>query len=721
MATNANSVANQARDLIAATAVSLVALAFYTSTATLLFQGVLLPYLPYGIGAITLGGSMLTLVASYKGSLPVASSGVDSATVPLLGALTLGIAAIVTPEAALPTVVVALLLVGVLVGLTWFTLGRFGGGDLIRNVPFPLAGGFLASTGWMMFTGGMGVSAGQYLKLLQVHEWLPQHFDLRVAIGLAIGFITLVVVKKRPQNFVLPVLVVGFFLLLHAGLWLAGYDIPTARAHGWLLMDFEPALPRWLLEPGIWSRVDWHAIGQQAGLIAVTLVVSTLSLLLALSSLEMLWEERSNPNRDLQFLGGANLLTGLLGGVQGGISVSRSIVNRKASESARTLGRVQALLCMAAMVIGSSAFSLVPRPLLGGLLTYMGLSMLYTWLVEGRKLLPGRDYAVMVALTATTVLFGLLVSASLGLLWCCLEFAVQSARQSPVRRILPRSAWPSSVERSQPEAQRLLAAGQGLQIVELQGPLFFGSTLKLRRTVDALLQQAPRPQRLLFELSHVSAVDLSAGQALLHIVRLAARAGVEVEVSTARRSVADGLARSGALGPPVRRVHDSAEAAVRAWDDEVLAQVALPPFDLEAWLRTQLPQGVDAQAVLSDFEPRRLAAGEVLFERGAPADAMYLVRSGRLETLLRGEDGSEVRLRTLQAGGCIGEMGLLRGGARSATVRAVEPTEVLRLGKARLEELQASHAERAAALYRLVIGQMAGRIDQLSAQVSGNA
>jgi CRP-like cAMP-binding protein len=67
-----------------------------------------------------------------------------------------------------------------------------------------------------------------------------------------------------------------------------------------------------------------------------------------------------------------------------------------------------------------------------------------------------------------------------------------------------------------------------------------------------------------------------------------------------------------------------------------------------------------------------LAPGQVLFEKGEPARLMYVVKSGSLQVL----DGNHV-YETVSAGGIVGEMALVDGSPRSATVRAIEPSTVI--------------------------------------------
>jgi NTE family protein len=81
----------------------------------------------------------------------------------------------------------------------------------------------------------------------------------------------------------------------------------------------------------------------------------------------------------------------------------------------------------------------------------------------------------------------------------------------------------------------------------------------------------------------------------------------------------------------------------------------------------------------------RVVAGKWIMHEGDEADIVYIVRSGRVDVLHEGPP--ETLLRTLKRGDVVGELALLRGGRRSASVRARRDTELLRLGRESFETL----------------------------------
>ncbi len=98
-----------------------------------------------------------------------------------------------------------------------------------------------------------------------------------------------------------------------------------------------------------------------------------------------------------------------------------------------------------------------------------------------------------------------------------------------------------------------------------------------------------------------------------------------------------------------------------------------------AFLRL-LPTAARAD-MLSCFTELHFKFGDPIVTEGEPADSFYVIVSGRARVVKQHENGEEVHLTNLAAGDSFGEIGLLSGGLRTATVRASEPVCVLRLEK----------------------------------------
>lgn len=89
--------------------------------------------------------------------------------------------------------------------------------------------------------------------------------------------------------------------------------------------------------------------------------------------------------------------------------------------------------------------------------------------------------------------------------------------------------------------------------------------------------------------------------------------------------------------------------------------------------------------LLSELQVISLSGGEVLFRAGAAGDSMYIVLSGRLRVSVERADGVEEGIREIARGDSVGELALLTGEARSATIRAIRDTELAMLSRSAFE------------------------------------
>jgi ABC-type lipoprotein export system ATPase subunit len=93
--------------------------------------------------------------------------------------------------------------------------------------------------------------------------------------------------------------------------------------------------------------------------------------------------------------------------------------------------------------------------------------------------------------------------------------------------------------------------------------------------------------------------------------------------------------------------------------------------------------------VTRQLEARTFTPGAPIISQGEPADQFYIITKGQVEILLNQPDGHAINVATMDAGQYFGEIGLLRGGARTASVRAIgeKNVEVVALDRAEFSSL----------------------------------
>lgn len=103
----------------------------------------------------------------------------------------------------------------------------------------------------------------------------------------------------------------------------------------------------------------------------------------------------------------------------------------------------------------------------------------------------------------------------------------------------------------------------------------------------------------------------------------------------------------------------------------------------------------DAQLdqIVQASDDRDLVRGDVIFAEGADADALYIVRSGRIAILNRSFDGRESMIALMERGDLFGEMSLFDGLGRSAEARALEPSAIVVIPFSPLQVLWEDHPQ----------------------------
>lgn len=93
----------------------------------------------------------------------------------------------------------------------------------------------------------------------------------------------------------------------------------------------------------------------------------------------------------------------------------------------------------------------------------------------------------------------------------------------------------------------------------------------------------------------------------------------------------------------------------------------------------------------AQVEVVRHPAGQMIFSIGDPGDSLYVIRSGQVEAYVRNDTGHRIVLETAGPRHFFGEMSLLDGGPRTASVVVTEDLEAIRVDRDDLTRLLQKH------------------------------
>jgi CRP/FNR family transcriptional regulator, cyclic AMP receptor protein len=96
-------------------------------------------------------------------------------------------------------------------------------------------------------------------------------------------------------------------------------------------------------------------------------------------------------------------------------------------------------------------------------------------------------------------------------------------------------------------------------------------------------------------------------------------------------------------------------------------------------------------SLAAQLEEVRVPEGQVLFNYGEPGDCLYVIRSGKAEVFFKDDTGTRIVLEVAGSGDVVGELSLLDGGPRTASVVVTETLEALRLDRGDLDQFLRTH------------------------------
>lgn len=704
--------------LMAGLVIGVIEVMIIISYSALIFSGPLAADLATGFGLVLMTGAIILLVVSLTGSLPGVIGSVQDSPSALLGvmAATLASALAARGEAPLATVIASFVIASSLTGLLLLLLGIFRKGDLVRYVPYPVTGGFLAGTGWLLLLGGFDVlvgvpgSAEQILGLLEpaaLIRWLP---------SLGFALLLLWVLRRRDHFLILPAFLLGAAGLFYLVMWRSGSSLAAARAGGWLL-ETMPAQAGWQPLAATWLlQADWQLILSQAGQIATILMVCALQLLLNARGIELAAEADVDLNRELRAAGIANILAGLTGGLIGYQTLSLSSLSRRMGARSRVVGVAAAAVCVGVLLLGSTMLAYIPRPVAGMVLLLLGFSFLVEWVIDARRQLPAADYVIVLLILLVIATVGVLPGVAVGLGIAIALFVVRYSRIDVVKHAFSAHSYASNVERPALVRAWLRERGEQICIFELQGFIFFGTADQLLDAVRSYLSRSDNPpvRFIVLDFRRVPGLDSSAVLSFTRMCQLVAKQGAQLVLTAVPGAVRQQLSRGG-ITEQARRVKffHSLDHGVE-WCEEQLITEQPEQADGQGNLRMHLalalasPQYVDV--LLSYLERREVDCGDCLLRQGEPPRGVYFIESGEVTVQLETDAGEPVRLRTMKSGTIVGELGFYLGTPANASVMVEESGSVAYLSPAGLKRLEDEQPAVAADFHRYMAHLLAHRL-----------
>lgn len=728
--------------LVAGLVAGIITVIIAISLAALIFSGDLSGFVSRGIGLMLFGAVVIGIVISVTSSYPgvvAAPQDVPAVILALVAASIAGSMPVTaTSDETFLTIVATIAITSLITGLLFWALGYFKLGSLVRFLPYPVVGGFLAGTGWLLFKGAIEVMADVPVSFSQALFLFQSGLWMRWLPGFIFAVLLLVILNKYNHLFIIPGMILGAVGLFYAVMWFTGTPFAQVSANGWLLGPFpEESLWQPLTFADL-AHVNWPIVLGQLSNIAAIFFISIIALLLNATGLELIVKQDIDLNRELKATGFGNLATGLGGSVVGYHALSLSALGYKLGTNSRLLGLFSAGFCGIMLIFGASTLSLFPKVVIGGLLMFLGLSLLVEWVYQAWFKFSRVDYLIIITILIVIAVAGFLPGVTLGIILAVVLFVVNYSRINVVKHALSGADYQSWVTRRREHRQILQKKGDEIYILELQGFIFFGTANNLleqvRRRVEA--SHLPRLRFVILDFRQVTGLDSTAGLSFEKINQLAQTRQIvlvftspsgEGTLPAQRSSVARLFAQLTDVDP------DETEKTVRSFPDldhglewcenQILLAAGVNPDDDKESLRFQfsalLPNATNLDNLLNYFERLEVGSGYYLMKQGDPPEDLYFIETGQVTAQLEFPDRSPVRLEKMRGGRVVGEIGFYLNRPRTAAVVTNQPSTIYRLSMQTVKQME-QHDPAAASLFhqginRLVSERVAHLINTVNA------
>jgi sulfate permease, SulP family len=703
-------------DVFAGAICSTLSIAYCLSYAALIFTGPLEHQLSYGVAVTFLSAAVAGTIVALCSSLPFAIAGPDSSAVVIFAAMITTVVQRLIAQGnqdLLAPVVTAMSLATVLTGLLLCALGFTRAGRAIRFVPYPVIGGFLGATGWLIITGAIQVVTDQKPVFSNINSFLNIAVAAKFSAALTVAALLHVLLRRSKSPFILPGILLGTVAVAHLVVVAAGSSISAAQASGWMFPAQSEAALAVPWKPATLANFPWASLPSLAGDIVAIMFVTVITLLLNTTGIEIATRTEADIERDLKSLGLANVLTAAFGGYASCTSLSRSTLAHLAGATGRLSGLTVAAIFVALLVAGPGFLGYVPKYVLGGVLFFLGAGLVYQWLVQSSQRLLLVEYLSLVGIAVLIIYWGFVAGVLIGVMIGCATFALSASRVNVIKFSFDGSEYHSSLDRSPRELALLAANGPEIQGLALQSYLFFGSANRLYQHVKTLLEGQLKCRFLIFDFRLVTGIDSSATHSFLQIKDAAAMAGARIVLVNLTPELEKAFRAVSFVSEDMIVASDLDRAL--EWCEQAVIEAHQPHGDdigsFRTWLCEALGDPQYAEALAGYCQRREVEAGEIIAREGDKADAMHFILEGRIGIIVDVGQARRMRVRSLGRHTTIGEMGLIAHRLRSATIQAETASVLYELSADSYERMKRDMPGLSQALLGYVIAVMAERLN----------
>ncbi|KAG7399129.1 hypothetical protein PHYBOEH_009707 [Phytophthora boehmeriae] len=443
------------------------------------------PYMNDLVKLVLVSAAVHQLCFTFVSSLPFAMGQVQDAGLIFLSAMSSSIIKALhdqrgeefSMDEVLATTLFTMAVSTAVLGAALIVTGKLRLASFVQYLPMPVVGGYLAFIGFYALEAGLSMMTTQSIK--EPADWIKlANFDalLLSVPGVIAGTIIFWVNSRWDHMAVMPCCLAAMLMTFYGLLLITGTTLDDARAAGWVAEP--PPSPRSITQ--IYQFYDFskinfsHLTPQIPTWIAMYFVVA-FSSSLDVAAVETALGKPLDHNHELQTVGISNLLSGMGGGFTGSYLFSQTIFTLRGKLDSRYVGLVVFFLEIVIVLSPFSIIAFVPKVFFGALQMLVCLDLILEWLWHARNKMLAREYGIVWLTFLSMVFVNLELGIVVGIIIAGFNFIYSYIAASSVRRVMKRSR----VERDLRERVLLQNMRMSIVTLELEGYIFFGSSVKV--------------------------------------------------------------------------------------------------------------------------------------------------------------------------------------------------------------------------------------------------
>jgi len=596
--------------------------------------------------------------------------------------------------------------------------GYFKVGSIGKFIPYPVIAGLMNGTGLMLCIGQIRPILG-ISKNVSLSD-IPLIFSQISIPNLLVGITTLLLLCRGQlltRHIPLTLLgLIGGSILFHI-FRLTGYDETTGGTIGNISGGIPT--PKFLFEI-IGLLHDEKGWATAINLIPIALgiaFVNSLRALIVITAVDGVTYERTDSNKELIGQGLGNMLNSVFGGITATGNQSATITSYRSGAQGRASKVFSGFFSLLILIALTPAFSYLPEVVMAALVFMIGFEVIDTWSItlfkqffsKQNTAFPYTDALIVFSVTTISIFMGVFEALIAGIILSIVHFIFLMGKDV-VARSYDATRMRSNIIRPYSEIVFLETEGAKIQILELQGALFFGTADKLANKIDNIISaQSNIVKYLILDFRKVREIDGTGANLINQIRSRCEKKGVSITLSSVvdgdigKRFETLGLLKKFTIDEIIFPNIDSALAKA---EDLLLSNKLGIDYDsaektindiplFECLTETELNE-------LSGYMKRvTLKNDSLVYRQGEAGNDLYFILKGRasIETTPPGQSKVSV-LAVLCSGMMFGEMAFLEEGTRSADVRAIRECVCISINKSDFEIFTQLYPNAAIKLYK---------------------